>query len=167
MLPVPFWKMTTSIILMEFLVSSENNNVHKLEAVPNSNGTQATPEADAAPAMAETNRDMSKVALIVSLLVVLLLVIFFFGMNRNIAGLTDEVKSLGELRTDVSNLDQRMVQMEENLPARMKRIIAHDMVNEMAMKAAYLGNTLEDEQLRNQMQEVLMSLKEVRGVLEE
>lgn len=119
-----------------------------------------------APAMEETNRDMSKVALIVSLLVVVLLVIFFFGMNRNIAGLTDEVKSLGVLRTEMTSLDQRMVQMEVGLPSQMKRLLAHDLVNEMAMKAAYLGNTLEDEQLRTQMQDVLNSLKEVRAELE-
>lgn len=148
-------------------MSPDNNKIHKLEAVPQNGGTDNTQETPSAPAMAETNRDMSKVALIVSLLVVVLLVIFFFGMNRNIAGLTDEVKSLGELRGEMSNLDQRMVQMEEGLPSRMKRIIAHDLVNEMAMKAAYLGNTLEDEQLRNKMQDVLFSLKEVRAALEE
>ena len=148
-------------------MSPETNNVHKLEAFSANAEADSAQGASAAPAMAETNRDMSKVALIVSLLVVLLLVIFFFGMNRNIAGLTDEVKALGVLRTEMSNLDQRMGQMEEALPSRMKRIIAHDMVNEMAMKAAYLGNTLEDEQLRNKMQEVLFSLKEVRAELEQ
>ena len=148
-------------------MSSENNKVHKLETVPQNDGTDPAQEAPVSSSLAETNRDMSKVALIVSLLVVILLVIFFFGMNRNIAGLTDEVKSLGELRSEMSTLDQRMVQMEEGLPSRMKRIIAHDLVNEMAMKAAYLGNTLEDEQLRNKMQDVLMSLKDVRGALEE
>ncbi|BDQ32461.1 hypothetical protein JCM14722_00030 [Pseudodesulfovibrio portus] len=147
-------------------MSPDNNKVHKLEAVPHNGGAENALENADSPAMAETNRDMSKVALIVSLLVVVLLVIFFFGMNRNIAGLTDEVKSLGELRNEMSTLDQRMVQMEEGLPSAMKRIIAHDMVNDMAMKAAYLGNTLEDEQLRNRMQDVLMSLKEVRGALE-
>ncbi|MBG0789219.1 MAG: hypothetical protein H0S80_01845 [Desulfovibrionaceae bacterium] len=148
-------------------MNSEVNNVHKLEAVAQSNGTEGTAGPSVSPAMAETNRDMSKVALIVSLLVVVLLVIFFFGMNRNIAGLTDEVKSLGELRIDMSALDQRMVRMEDELPGKMKRIIAHDMVNEMAMKAAYLGNTLEDEPLRAKMQEILQSLKEVRGSLEQ
>lgn len=147
-------------------MSPDNNKVHKLESVPHNGGAESAQEHAASPAMAETNRDMSKVALIVSLLVVVLLVIFFFGMNRNIAGLTDEVKSLGELRNEMSTLDQRMVQMEEGLPSAMKRIIAHDMVNDMAMKAAYLGNTLEDEQLRNRMQDVLMFLKEVRGALE-
>ncbi len=150
-------------------MTSETNNVHKLETVSTESAADNSGEATvaSAPAMEETNRDMSKVTLIVSLLVVVLLVIFFFGMNRNIAGLTDEVKSLGVLRTEVSNLDQRLVQMEEGLPSQMKRIIAHDVVNEMAMKAAYLGNTLEDEALRSQMQGVLDALKEVRAGLEE
>lgn len=153
--------------IMETPVSSEANNVHRLETVSDENGTNDAPQRPSSPDMTETNRDMSKVALIVSLLVVVLLVIFFFGMNRNIAGLTDEVKSLGELRSEMSFLDQRMGLMEEGLPAQIKRIIAHDMVNEMAMKAAYLGNTLEDQQLRDRMQDILQSLKEVRGSLEQ
>lgn len=125
-----------------------------------------TAQADPAAAVSATSRDMSKVAVIVSLLVVVLLVIFFFGMNRNIAGLTEEVKSLGTLRQDVSQLDGRMVKMEEGLPLQMKRLLALDMVNEMAMKSAYLGNTLEDQALRDKMQNILQSLKEVRGELE-
>lgn len=143
----------------------ESNKVHKLEAVSKTNEEEVE-EPKVAPADVATNRDMSKVSMIVSLLVVLLLVIFFFGMNRNIAGLSDEVKSLGVLRDDVATLDQRMVQMETELPSQVKRMIAHDLVNEMAMKAAYLGNTLEDEAQRNKMQEILFSLKEVRDSLE-
>ena len=150
-------------------MSVENGKVHKLEAVqtvesPESGGA----ESIAAPVqgLADTQRDMSKVALIVSLLAVLLLVIFFFGMNKNIAGLTDEVKSFGVLREDVSNLDQRMVQMQQEIPSQMKKMIAHDLVNEMTMQAAYLGNALEDDVQRSRMQEVLQILKEIREGLE-
>lgn len=150
-------------------MSSDGNKIHRLEAVHTEKGSndsaEEQPVAPSAAASA-TSRDMSKVAVIVSLLVVVLLVIFFFGMNRNIAGLTEEVKSLGALRQDVSKLDERMLQMEEGLPAQMKRMLAHDMVNEMAMKAAYLGNTLEDQPLRDKMQGIMESLKEVRGELE-
>ena len=81
-------------------------------------------------AAAATSRDMSKVAVIVSLLVVVLLVIFFFGMNRNIAGLTEEVKNLGSLRQEMAGIDQRLVQMEEGMPLQMKRMIAQGIVNE-------------------------------------
>jgi len=148
-------------------MSSENNNVHKLEMVQNGASAQdGTETSGVGAAMAAANRDMSKVAIIVSLLVVVLLVIFFFGMNRNIAGLTEEVKSLGALRQDVSALDQRMVQMEEGMPVEMRRMIAQSIVNEMAMKAAYLGNNLDDEQLRGKMQNVLQTLKDVRLELE-
>ena len=149
-------------------MSSDSNNVHKLETVQADSGAEETSsQPSQSAAMVQTNRDMSKVAVIVSLLVVVLLVIFFFGMNRNIAGLTDEVKTLGSLRQEVSTLDQRMLQMENGLPSQMKKVIAHDMINEMAMKAAYLGNTLEDEALRDKMQSVLNSLKEVRQELEQ
>lgn len=146
-------------------MSSNDNKVHKLEAVHSGKGDSN--DSVASSAMAATSRDMSKVAVIVSLLVVVLLVIFFFGMNRNIAGLTDEVKSLGELRNEVSTLDERMVKMEQELPAEMKRMLALDMVNEMAMKAAYLGNTMDDEAQRDKMQAILQSLKEVRQNLEQ
>lgn len=150
-------------------MSSENGKVHKLEAVKEDAAqAEAAEESNVnpAPAMAEASKDMSKVSMIVSLLAVLLLVIFFFGMNQNIAGLTDEVKSLGVLRDDVASLDQRMVKMQEDVPAEMKRMLTYDMVNEMAMKAFYLTDTLEDEALRGKMQQVLQGLKEVRTGLE-
>ena len=150
-------------------MSSEGGKIHKLDAVKNDveQEAQAEPEVrEPAPAVAETQKDMSKVSMIVSLLAVLLLVIFFFGMNRNIAGLSDEVKSLGALRNDISNLDERMGQMKTDMPLQMRRMIAHDMVNEMAMQAFYLTDTLQDEALRTKMQEVLQGLKEVREGLE-
>lgn len=152
-------------------MSAENAKVHKLEAVNSEDDVteaEAVQEEVAAPVagVAEAQKDMSKVAMIVSLLAVLLLVIFFFGMNRNIAGLTDEVKSLGVLREDVANLDDRMVQMQKDVPVQMKRMLAHDLVNEMTMKAFYLTDTLPDEALRGKMQEVLKGLKEVREGLE-
>lgn len=148
-------------------MGSDGNKIHKLEAVhAEKEASESAERAASATAASATSRDMSKVAVIVSLLVVVLLVIFFFGMNLNIAGLTDEVKSLGALRQDVSRLDDRMVKMEEGLPLQMKRLLALDMVNEMAMKSAYLGNTLDDEALRDKMQGILQSLKEVRGELE-
>ncbi|MGL1862631.1 MAG: hypothetical protein OCC46_08930 [Pseudodesulfovibrio sp.] len=148
-------------------MSSENGKVHKLESVKGE-ATQGESVQEAVPAqgVADAQRDMSKVAMIVSLLAVILLVIFFFGMNRNIAGLTDEVKSLGELRQDMSSLDQRMVQLKDEVPAQMKRLLAHDMVNEMTMQAVYLSDFLDDEALRGKMMEVLQSLKEVRDGLE-
>jgi hypothetical protein len=116
--------------------------------------------------VADAQKDMSKVAMIVSLLAVLLLVIFFFGMNRNIAGLTDEVKSLGALREEVSSLDQRVVQVQQDMPVQMKRMLIHDMVNEMAMKAAYLSETLDDDAQRTSMQTVLKELQSIRAGLE-
>lgn len=151
-------------------MSAESGKVHKLEAVQ-SNGSSESEGAEQVSTpvqgLADTQKDMSKVALIVSLLAVIVLVIFFFGMNRNIAGLTNEVKSLGVLRENMSNLDQRMVQIQQEIPSQVKKMIAHDLVNEMAMKAAYLGNTLEDETQRGRMQEVLQTLKDVREGLEQ
>ena len=152
-------------------MSSERGKVHKLEAVKvEETATENQESREAAPAPAagvtEAQKDMSKVALMVALLAVLLLVIFFFGMNRNIAGLTDEVKSLGVLREEVSSLDQRLVELKADVPVQVQRMIAHDIVNEMTMKAFYLTDTLHDEALRAKMQDVLQGLKEVREGLE-
>lgn len=152
-------------------MSSEESKVHKLEAVKadsesEQDDEQTAVESSSVAGEVQTHKDMSKVALIVSMLSVLLLVIFFFGMNRNIAGLTEEVKDLGVLRTDMADLDQRMVKMQQEVPETMQRMLAHDVVNEMAMKAFYLTDTLKDEALRIKMQEVLKGLKEVREGLE-
>jgi hypothetical protein len=151
-------------------MNAESSKVHKLEVVQeNSSLEDGVSEQESASVQedAETQRDMSKVAMIVSLLVVVLLVIFFFGMNKNIAGLTDEIKSLGALREDVSSLDQRMVQMRQETPFQIKRMIAHDLVNEMAMQAAYLGKTLENKDQRDKMIQVFGLLKGVREELEQ
>ena len=151
-------------------MSVESGKVHKLESAQLDKSSEQSgdeQEATSVQGLADTQKDMSKVALIVSLLAVILLVIFFFGMNRNIAALTNEVKSFGLLREDVSNLDQRMVQMQQEMPSQIKKMIAHDLINEMAMKAAYRGNTLENEVQRSRMQEVLRTLKEVREGLEQ
>lgn len=156
-------------------MSAENGKIHKLDVVRedsvDSDGSEAEASEAATPAAPvaasdEAQKDMSKVAMIVSLLAVLLLVVFFFGMNRNIAGLTDEVKALGVLREDIASLDERLVTMQEEVPVTMRRMIAHDLVNEMTMKAFYLSDSLEDEALRAKMQEVLAGLKEVRTGLE-
>lgn len=150
-------------------MSSENGKIHKLEAVKESEApVKSEAEQQAAPSLgvADAQKDMSKVAMIVSLLAVILLVIFFFGMNRNIAGLTNEVKDLGSLRQDVSSLDQRMVQLKSEIPTEMKRMLAHDLVNEMTMQALYLSENLEDDTLKAKMGEILQGLKEVRNGLE-
>lgn len=148
-------------------MSSENGKVHKLEAVKGeAPKEEVAQEATPMPGVAEAQKDMSKVAMIVSLLAVILLVIFFFGMNRNIAGLTEEVKSLGVLREDVATLDQRMVQLQTEVPVEMKRLLAHDLVNEMTMQAVYLSGTLEDQEMQAKMNEVVSNLKDIRDGLE-
>jgi len=152
-------------------MSTEEGKIYKLEAVQQESQVEEEGEKQQVSAsiqgLVETQKDMSKVAMIVSLLAVILLVVFFFGMNRNIAGLTDEVRTLSTLREDVSNLDQRMVLMQEEMPSQVKRMIAYDLVNEMSMKASYLGDSLEDEGLRKKMQEIMQSLKSVREGLKQ
>ena len=146
---------------------AENGTVHKLETVNEARVEEKEEvQASSQQGMINAQSDMSKVSMIVSLLAVLLLVIFFFGMNRNIAGLTDEVNSLGVLREDVATLDERMMELKKDVPVQMKRLIAHDMVNDMAMKSSYLINSMDDEALRMKMQTIYTELEAVRAGLE-
>lgn len=148
-------------------MSFENGKVHKLEAFKGSASTEeTTQEAVPVPGVADAQKDMSKVAMIVSLLAVILLVIFFFGMNRNITALTEEVQSLGALREDVATLDQSMVQLKTEVPVEMKRMLTHDLINEMTMQAVYVSGAIEDEAMKAKMADVITNLKEVRGSLE-
>lgn len=101
--------------------------------------------------------DMGKIAMIVSLLSVVLLVIFFFGLNRNLAGVTEEVKALRGLRSDVQGLDHRVGELEV-LPGTMK----YNMVTEMEMQSILLARQIKNpdqmEKLQ-QVRELLLQLK--------
>lgn len=118
-------------------------------------------ENAALAAKTATQRDMSKVAVIVSLLSVVLLVIFFFGLNRNIAGLNAEVKSLGALRGQVQGLDERLLKLED-VSGQMKRTAIYNLTNEMTMESAYLEGQIDDEAQKEKLRTIQKLLGEFR-----
>lgn len=154
-------------------MSAEKSNIHVLGDAKKEQGEGAAAEEgttrvvdtetldEAIKSRLSTHRDMSKVAVIVSLLSVVLLVIFFFGLNRNIAGLNAEVKSLGALRGEVQSLDERVLSLED-VSGQMKRTAIYNLTNEMTMESAYLEGQIEDEAQKEKLRSIQKLLGEFR-----
>ncbi len=121
-----------------------------------------------APAPAKAGKDMGKAALFISILTVLLLVVFFYALNRNVAGLADEVQELGQLRGQVATLDDKMVQFEDKLkildtvPAIAKRTMLRSMVQDLSQRAAFISKEVEDENQSQQLQQAIELLDKVQ-----
>ncbi len=88
--------------------------------------------------------DMGRSALVVSLLSLVLLAIFFFGLSRNLSGLTEEVKRLNSLRRDVEGIEARLVEVEK-MPLKARNMIIDSELDSMAQRAAYLGGLVDPE----------------------
>lgn len=151
-------------------MSTEKNNIHLLkenkeaekdEEVAATEEIKSEEAQSPAAGREAANRDMGKVAVIVSLLSVVLLVIFFFGLNQNIAGLSAEVKSLGELRGQVQTLDERLINLED-VNGQMTRTVVYGLTNEMAMEAKYLEGQINDADQRAQLKEIQAMLEKFR-----
>lgn len=95
--------------------------------------------------MAETRKDMGKVALFVSLITVVLVVVLYFVVDQNISGLSGQVQEAAALEQEVGALDARVTEME-NLPAQTRNLILFNDLAEMSQKAEYLSGQLEGEQ---------------------
>ena len=95
--------------------------------------------------LAETRKDMGKVALFVSLLTVVLVVVLYFVVDQNISGLSGQVQEAAALEQEVNALDARVADME-NLPAQTRNLILSNDLAEMSQKAEYLSGQLEGEE---------------------
>lgn len=137
------------------MTNTAPDNVTKLESAKSAD--EAVPQQ----IIAETQKDMGKAALIVSLLSVILLVAFFFGLNRNLTTVSEEVKALSSLKGEVATMGERVTELEK-LPYKAKKAVMDSMLDEMATKAAYLGGQfMEPEQQEKlvQVQEVLRQVQ--------
>ncbi len=114
------------------------------------------------------NRDLGKAALFLSILTVLLLVVFFYALNQNMAGLSDEVRELTKLRGQVGELDTRMVLMEDKIaildkvPAIARRTMLRSMVQDLSQRAAFIADEVEDETQGRQLRQAMELLDQVR-----
>lgn len=134
-------------------MNTEKNNVHVISLAEK--GEESPAEEIARK---NTGRDMSKVAVIVSLLSVVLLVIFFFGINRNLAGVTEEISALRGLRQDVTTLDEKVGKLE-TVPEHIK----YSLVSEMEMQSVLLARVIDDPEQIERLQAIraqLLKLKE-------
>ncbi|KAB1441237.1 hypothetical protein [Pseudodesulfovibrio senegalensis] len=136
-------------------MNTEKTNLHLVEDVSEQEDVVAEKAAQE-----RTGRDMSRVAMIVSLLSVVLLAIFFFGLNRNIAGVADEVKALRTLKSDVQVLGSRVDSLEE-IPVHMQ----YGMVSEMETQSVLLSRQVTDPEQMERLQKVRALLNEFKSVL--
>jgi len=124
--------------------------------------------AEAEAIKARTERDMGKVAMFVSILSVILLIAFYFGLNQNVTGLTEEVKQVSVIQEQVSGMQGRMGEMEarvqamESLPAKAKKMVMSTMIMEMAQRAAYLSTQVDTEEQAAKLTQAMDLLQQVQ-----
>ncbi len=124
--------------------------------------------AEAEDIKARTERDMGKVAMFVSILSVILLIVFYFGLNQNVTGLTEEVKQVGAIQEQMSGMQGRMGEMEarmqtmENLPAKARKMVMSTMIMEMAQRAAYLSTQVDTEDQASKLTQAMDLLQQVQ-----
>lgn len=124
--------------------------------------------AEAEDIKARTERDMGKVAIFVSILSVILLIVFYFGLNQNVTGLTEEVKQVAVIQEQVTGMQGRMGEMEarvqamENLPAKAKKMVMSTMIMEMAQRAAYLSTQVDTEEQADKLNQAIDLLQQVQ-----
>lgn len=130
------------------------------------------------------DRDMSRVAILISILSVLLLVVFFFRLNQDVTGLSQEIQNLGALREEMSamgsqlggvqqavggiqqnvgSLETRLVEMEK-LPARTRNMIIMNDLTAMGQRLGYIGSQLDGQQAER-LQEAQQLLTQIQSEL--
>lgn len=148
-------------------MSAATEKVHQMEDYQQKDEVEAMGQNIAAGVGETAQKDMGKVAIIISFMAVVLLVVFFYGLNQNLSNLTSEVKDLQSVRGEVAALntqmevvDGRIVELEK-LPTKTRHIIMDGIIEEMNQKAAYVGAQLsEAEQAKlAQVQELLKDVQ--------
>lgn len=107
-------------------------------------------------APARNRRDLGKISLVISLLSLVLVTIFFFGLNRNLAGLSREVQDVDSMKHSVASLDAyvddilgqmgrinaQLLDMDERRRAEVVRILMQSMLDDMVQKTSFLAEQL-------------------------
>ncbi|WP_319759496.1 hypothetical protein [Maridesulfovibrio sp.] len=146
-------------------MSAATEKVHQMEDYQQNENVLAE---DVAAGVSETaQKDMGKVAMIISFMAVVLLVVFFYGLNQNLTSLTSEVKDLQSVRGEVADLNSQMAVVDgrlvelEKLPTKTRHIIMDGIIEEMNQKASYVGAQLgeEDQAKLAKVQELLKDVQ--------
>lgn len=152
-------------------MSAATEKVHQMDDYQNKSEVEAMGDEIAANVGDTAQRDMGKVAMLISIMVSVLLVVFFYGLNQNLSSLTSEVKDLQSVRGEVADLnsqmevvDGRLVELEK-LPLKTRHIIMDGIIEEMNQKAAYVGAQLSEEE-QAKLAKVQELLKDVQSGLQ-
>ncbi|WP_456324274.1 hypothetical protein [Desulfonauticus submarinus] len=119
--------------------------------------------------IAKTQKDMGKVALIISILAVLLVAILFFGLNQNVKGLSTQIHHLENLPKQITTLGSKVNLLEdkvyalENLPQRTKNLIIANTLQEMASKTKYLSTQVQNENQAVKLVQIQQLLKQLQA----
>ncbi|WP_320169545.1 hypothetical protein [Maridesulfovibrio sp.] len=133
-------------------MSAATEKVHQMEDYQAKSEVEVLGDQIAAGVGDTAQKDMGKVAIIISFMAVVLLVVFFYGLNQNLSSLTSEVKDLQSVRGEVADLNAQMAVVDgrivelEKLPLKTKNIIMDGILDEMNQKAAYVGAQLSPEE---------------------
>jgi len=171
------------------MAETAREKIHPIHDMKKSEG--ANPE-DSTDARRKGEREMGKVAIIISILSVLLIVIFFFGLNQNITGLNQEVQALSDMRQEVGTLSARVGSLQqsmggiqqaisgiqenveamegrlvqlEGLPAQTRNMIILNELSAMDQRLGYIGSQVTDEQQTASLQEAQKLLQQLQTQL--
>jgi hypothetical protein len=129
--------------------------------------TETGQEPRETPPHPKENRGAGKAALFLSILTVLLLAVFFYALNRNMAGLADEVRELGQLRGQVGDLDARMLLVEDKMaildavPEIARRTMLRSMLQDLSQRAAFIADEVGNEEQSRQLRQAVELLAQV------
>lgn len=121
---------------------------------------------------AGTGRDLSKISLVVSLLSLVLVAIFFFGLNRNLSGLTREIQDYQTVKNTVTSLDAyvddvvsqmgrvntQLLNIDEQRREVVLDILMDSMLDDMLQKISFMQSQIKDNS-------EVARLEQVRGLL--
>lgn len=99
---------------------------------------QKTPEQ----LLAETRKDLGKVALFVSILTVVLLVIFFYSVNQNVSALQGDVEELATLQGEVNGVQGEVSSVQGEVNSVQGEV--NDMQGEVASLEKSLSGVSEE-----------------------
>lgn len=124
---------------------------------------------DGGPASADPSRsgprrgpDLSKPALILAALCLVLMAILFFGLSSNLKGLSEEVRKVGSMQSELSAL-QTQVELIQNQPTEGgRKLMVQAMIEDMAQKAAFLGGQIQDQDQARKMAQVQEMLRQIQ-----
>ncbi len=140
---------------------SGSDNVHSLDEAKRIREQQdeaPVPPASPAGSASGRARDLSKWAMVVSLLSLVLVLIFFFGLTQNVTGVADEVQAVSELRGQVeglqalvqgtnqyvAGLDERLGALEEIQAKMVRQAVLEGILSDMRIQAAALSGAVTD-----------------------